>query len=220
MRAIILKTFMATYSNEMISKTNGNTFIYSGDLAILLLLSEEIKLSRFKISNPNEIMENSQVIVAGFPKKPENLLYCCPSLKFLQEEDIKNEIYKAFHNFDKMIYSEGFVINKNENIIEVNCAGTNGMSGDPIFWEKKVVGVYLGGPTLPFQRDLYIVIRLVLDGNLSEAFYRLKELKTQINEFYIETNYLDDFLDLIIKIGALDTFLNGLNEHDYIIMVS
>ena len=93
------------------------------------------------------------VITAGFPRPPEDPLYCCPTLYHSTEEKIKKEVNIAFNNFKSLVYSDGIIVAQTENLIAINCAGTNGMSGGPILRKfpdrNKLIGIYVGGPPLP-----------------------------------------------------------------------
>ena len=59
------------------------------------------------------------------------------------EAEIVDEMNKAFHNFSHLVYTTGRIINCSQELIDVDCAGVNGMSGSPIMWENKLVGLYV-----------------------------------------------------------------------------
>ena len=106
----------------MTSGSNGNNFVYSGDIALLLLICDK-KLKPFKleIASQFETKTGIPVITAGFPRPPEDPLYCCPTLYHSTEEKIKREVNIAFNNFKSLVYSDGIIAAQTENLIDINC---------------------------------------------------------------------------------------------------
>ena len=45
--------------------------------------------------------------VAGFPKDPEDYLYCYPQLSDEPPTEVKETVNKAFNNFESLVYSDG-----------------------------------------------------------------------------------------------------------------
>ena len=90
---------MKECSETLVSQTNGNSFVYPGDLALCLVVSDaRYKLNDIPIANHTEINERMPVYVAGFPKPPEDHLYCCPQLQNYPPDKIKAEVSNAFDN--------------------------------------------------------------------------------------------------------------------------
>ena len=180
---------MKTFSLPMTSGSNGNNFVYSGDIALLLLICDK-KLKPFKleIASQFEIKTGIPVITAGFPRPPEDPLYCCPTLYHSTEEKIKREVNIAFNNFKSLVYSDGIIVAQTENLIAINCAGTNGMSGGPILRKfpdrNKLIGIYVGGPPLPGQHQLFLINQRLRLEEYSEVFSSLINLENDISGYY------------------------------------
>ena len=187
--AIFIQSFMKTFSHPMTSGSNGNSFVYSGDLALLLLICDK-KLKSFKleIANQFEIKTGMPVIAVGFPKPPEDPLYCCPALCDSTAEEINREVNIAFNNFKSLVYSDGVIVALTENLIDIDCAGTNGMSGGPILRKlpdrNKLIGIYVGGPPLPGQYQLFLINQRLRLEEYSEVFSSLVNLENDISKYY------------------------------------
>ena len=127
--AVFLKSFMDDFMKLMISASNQNYFIHSGDLALLLLKSPKIiSLNSFPLASNEDVRIGSKVYLAGYPVRPENLLNCCPSLVNAIKEELSKAMDNTFHKFQNLIYSDGNIINKSDCLLDISCTGTNGMS--------------------------------------------------------------------------------------------
>lgn len=158
--ALFLKSFMKEFQPPMLSVTSSNFFVYPGDVALLFLVAKKkYKLTELEIARSTEINFDSKVLLAGYPVKPEDYRYCCPLLR--GDDDIirrDETIKEAFHYFKHLVYSDGNIIGRSDSLIDINCAGTDGMSGGPVFADKKIIGVYLGGP--PYLSNINYIISI------------------------------------------------------------
>ena len=65
--AIYLRNFKKEFTETLISQTNGNSFVYPGDLALCLVVSDRKKmLNDIPIADHTKITERMPVIVADF----------------------------------------------------------------------------------------------------------------------------------------------------------
>ena len=85
----------------------GFNYALSNDLAVLAVKSRFSECVEMEIAD--NFIPNSEVYVAGYPSNPN---YCSPCLKVLNEDEIEDEITKAFCNFDKRVISEGTIMNQ------------------------------------------------------------------------------------------------------------
>ena len=210
--AVFLRSFMQDYPEPMISESNGNAFVYPGDLALCLLVSaKKRKLQHIPIASHSEILRGMSVIIAGYPKPPEDPLYCCPQLRGSTSKELLKEINKAFHNFESLVYSDEKIIGMTNCLLDINCAATNGMSGGPIFSAEtnKIVGIYVGGPPLPGQHQLYIVSQLIQQGQYAEALHRLNIIMIENSEFYKTFDYYPELEEIVMMIMHLDRQINS-----------
>ena len=215
--AIFFKSFMKEHTEPMLSFTSKNFFIYSGDIALLFLFSKKkVKLTQLEISRPNEINIDSDIVIMGYPVKPEDISYCCPVLRADEGDERDKLINEAFHNFEHLVYSRGHIVGKSEAIIDINCASTNGMSGGPIVANNKIVGVYLGGPPLPGQYQLYCVNQLVRANRFAEAFSALRAIQGSIAKFYRKIEYVEELERILFICAITSVKIKGVAENNNI----
>jgi Trypsin-like peptidase domain len=188
----LIKHYAQTFSDECISPTSRIRYCLPGDIAVLLITSPQpVALGKYNIADSLQI--NDDCFISGYPRQPDDITYCLP--QYSQLPDLKNVVKKAFNNFNGLVYSSGKVLNMNENIIEIDCSTTNGMSGSPIIRNHELIGVYLGGPPVIGQRRLFELYRKVSVGMVSKAFKKLKLLKAYNEYFRFRhfTNLKQDF---------------------------
>ena len=213
-RAIFLKSFMRRYSSPMISATSGQAFIYPGDLALLAIKGKRLKISQLEIANPDEIQVGIPVIIAGYPSIPKNIYNCCPSLKYSKANDLRELLYSAFHDFIALVYSEGNIVGKSVELIDVDCAGINGMSGSPIYYKNKFFGVYVGGPPISGQYQLFVINQHAREKQYDMVVQELLKLKSEIIDLYEDVAFFDSLV-LFIKLAQFTRFsILKLNNDD------
>ena len=187
--AFFLKSYLVDYPEELVSRTTGCEYCLPGDVAVLVLTSEDdLSLNSYDLYIGDPPTEGN-CFVSGYPKRPPAINYCCPQLTF--DKESKKKIEKAFHGFKKIVYAEGEIEFCN-NLIEVSCSTTNGMSGSPVVFGSKAIGVYVGGPPLPGQRLLLILEKMIKEGKLQKAYNKRNNL------LKFETFYTPKFFSKLI----------------------
>ena len=169
-----IKHYAETFTDECISPTFGNRYCLPGDVAVLLVTSlNRIKLGHYNIAN--ECQVNDFCFISGYPKRPDDIFYCSPQHSSIP--NFRNVIKRAFNNFEGLVYSSGRVNNRNNEVIEIDCSTTNGMSGSPIVRNEEIIGIYVGGPPIIGQRELFQIYRKLNSELILDAFNQLKSLK-------------------------------------------
>ena len=165
----LIKHYGENLTEECWSPTSGNRYCLPGDVAVLLVTSASpVKLGYYNIAN--ECQVNDFCFISGYPKRTEDIFYCSP--QHSKSPSFKNLIKRAFNNFTGLVYSSGQVINKNNEVIEIDCSTTNGMSGSPIVHNEEIIGIYVGGPPIICQRELFQIKNLNSEL-ITEAFNQL-----------------------------------------------
>jgi Trypsin-like peptidase domain len=163
-KAYLIKSYVKTYTDEIEAITLPNKYCLPGDIALLLLVSKNYwQVGYYKIDT--NVILSSECFISGFPRKPHNLDYCFPQSN--DSSYTESKVMEAFKRFKSLVYSEGKISNMNTNLIEIQCSTTSGMSGSPVISNGKIVGVYVGGPPLPGQRELYLII-LKINSTIDE----------------------------------------------------
>ena len=215
--ALFFTSFMKEFNEPMYSFTSKHFFVYPGDAALLFLISKKkFKLNELKIAQPCEIKISDDIIIAGYPVKPENLSYCCPLLRKKKGAERDRIIREAFHNFEHLVYSSGNIVGKSDSLIDIYCASTNGMSGGPIIANNKIVGVYLGGPPLPGQYHLYYINQLVRARDFASAYTTLKATNAETLRFYKRNEFFSKLETILFSCAALSIKLSGFSQYNNI----
>ena len=189
MSCIFLKSYLADCPENLVSNRTGCEYCLPGDVAILVLTSKnDLSLNSYDLYIGDRPTEGN-CFVSGYPKRPPAIEYCCPQLTF--DEELENKVERAFHGFKKIVYAEGEIEFCN-NLIEVSCSTTNGMSGSPVVFGSKAIGVYVGGPPLPGQRLLLILEKMIKEGKLQKAYNKRNNL------LKFETFYTPNFFSQLI----------------------
>lgn len=92
-------------------------------------------------------------------------------------------VNKIFNNFSGIVFSHGSIVNQNDKLLEVDCSTISGMSGSPIICQGKYIGVYVGGQTLPGQKEIIDTIKCVGVENYAKAIQILNST-TFYDKFY------------------------------------
>ena len=164
--AYFLREFLSTSTIQHKCQSTNSEYCLPGDVAILLIILENCKPSGFfePIDLP-KIVSSMPCYVSGFPSYPIIPKYGIPYPN-LTNSQIQRKMNDIFHNFRGMIFSHGQVIHENDTLIEISCSTTSGMSGSPIVSQGKYLGIYVGGPAIPGQRELMLIISKVHEGKL------------------------------------------------------
>jgi hypothetical protein len=198
-------------------------------------------LIKLKMSDFPEFYELSTITthqsiccVSGYPKKPADFSYVIPQIDSSDQSELEKKANEIFCNFKGHVYSEGKVESDLNGIIEISCSTTNGMSGSPILIDKKVVGIYVGGPPNPGQRELVEILqrlsrkedlRMILEdidwlkkfdglynynvfANIcNTGYFKEAQIITMIKERRKLTNDEQTVSDYLLKLSDLDRHL-------------
>ena len=201
-------------SDIQYSRTSGIPYCLSNDIGLILIIesprtSEGLELEEIEICNQEELLDEKNVIVSGFPVFSE-YKYILPNVIDYDIHSIK--VYKGYHNFVCQIISEGTVEISDSGLADLKLSATSGMSGSPILVKIenhfKCIGIYCGGCPVEGQHLLMKVLDALHNGNYKEALSlfeqlpfdnkklfekisRFKELQIIFYQFMMETNVLE-----------------------------
>lgn len=178
--AYLVKEFASETTEDHLSATTNSKYCLPGDVAVLIVTLN--KARTYEPYQPLFPANGMNCYIAGFPSCPPNLNYCIPN-KNSSNDELIIKANNVFCNFPGMLYSHGEVINCNEKIVEITCSTTSGMSGSPILCQGRYIGVYVGGPALPGQKELMDTIKFIGSGKYSDAFDALSSTVSYDN-FY------------------------------------
>ena len=105
-----------------------------GDISLCLLLSPEknVPLKKIKIDLAYNPPDFSICEVSGFPIKPLDLKYSYPYSE-LPSEGLESKVNSTFNNFSTITLSKGKIKSVINNLVEIKCSTTNGMSGGQLY---------------------------------------------------------------------------------------
>ncbi|OMJ78069.1 hypothetical protein SteCoe_22225 [Stentor coeruleus] len=204
MKLIPLKCFCIN-SNEELYASNNNPYCLPGDIAICLLVSEIADLY-FEVIPLSICQKNSPCSIIGFPTiNVENPISIYPYFGDDKQNAI-NKIIAVFHKDKALVESKGKVL-RNKKLLEISCSAINGMSGSPVIVNDCAVGVFVGGPPLPGQRDLIKLASFIkLRKNKDEAWCLFHSLRN--NDVYYKRPIFENLNNLCrVKLYFLGWFL-------------
>lgn len=173
--AHLIKHFIEEYPYELKSTITDAFYCLPGDCGIMLIQVNG-EIDYYELSRHIEV--NSDCIISGYPVRPNEINCCLPQLKGLSRREIELKACRIFCNFDRKVYSEGEIKSENNGIIELACSTANGMSGSPIISQGCVVGIYVGGPPVPGQREVMKILQnLNKNESISDAIRDLEILR-------------------------------------------
>ena len=196
------------------SRTSGIPYCLSNDIGLILIIespSEGAELEEIEICNQEELMDEKNVIVSGFPIFSE-YKYILPNLSRVMISTVEKST-RASIDFDNQIISEGTVEISDSGLADLKLSATSGMSGSPILVKVennfKCIGIYCGGSPIEGQHLLMKVLDSLNNGNYKEALslfeqlpfdndeafpqslFRFEELKIMFYQFMMLTNVLE-----------------------------
>lgn len=187
MRLCPLKNWCNGFNQNLIA-SNGNPFCLPGDIALCLLVSLNtvVEISAIPLGKCFNGVECS---ILGFPSsKAQNPVAICPYLR--NEKSAKEKIKSIFHEDRALVESKGYVL-RNEELLEVSCSGTFGLSGSPVIADGHAVGVFVGGPPLPGQKVVLKISTIIESkSNIQEAWDLLISLQ-ELADYYINPIFQD-----------------------------
>lgn len=173
---------------SQIDSVSGFPYALPNDLAIIIL-NEIIKPHVKPMKIAQSFDESEEIHIVGFPKAPSHLVYCCPCLRDESHENAKIKIKTAFCNFKSKVKSSGRMIEPKaeENyLLSGDYSATSGMSGSPVFverdGEKFIVGINIGGRSLPYESELVSIIEIITQGDYPRALETFREVANKIKK--------------------------------------
>ena len=176
------------YLNEteiLSTATTGSNYMCSNDLALLLLTGpvDIAQLTAYDIAE--SVQENSRCVIAGYPGLISNS-HIFPGAEACDTSVVEEEIRRIFHNFCERVNSFGSVSNATENLTEIRCSTTTGMSGAPLLIKNannyEIAGIYVGGPPLPLQYEALRIAQNVYQTGVHDPnqLNTLREICTHV----------------------------------------
>lgn len=152
----------------------------------------------------SNIEPNDQFFIAGYPLEPESPLYCSPFLKNDPEHIKKNS--DAFCGFSKKVFSCGTSKNlrvEDQYLLAAEYSSTSGMSGGPAYVMRhgfpQLVGINIGGCSLPYQFEITGIIHELLSRDYTTARTMFNALKADFQASsvynYLEVSNDFDYID-------------------------
>jgi Trypsin-like peptidase domain len=198
-RVLFLKNFMRGFAEELVS-SNNFPYCLPGDIAVLVLLSQDPDFRPFAYEKKTELTSSQEqpCLVSGFPSYSNPDFECMYPYESNDLEATKTQVKTAFYNFDKLICSEG-TYKESGYLLEITCSTYSGMSGSPILSSNKLVGVFCGGPPMPGQREALQVCSLIHQKRGLEA-YRILESCIIYDSYYTDRIFHKIFEDIHTKL--------------------
>ena len=161
--SLFYKSYHKKYSDSAFGENGASYCVGEGDFALMILLTPNpsIQISQMNILSTFIELKNFDCLVAGYPSGFDyNPLYNYP---YTNDEQTAIDNLKEIFNDSKQIICTPGKIKWAESIIEVTSSSSFGMSGSPVISENLIVGVFVGGPALKGQRELYKAAKALYD---------------------------------------------------------
>ena len=190
------------YLNEteiLSTATTGSNYMCSNDLALLLLTGpvDIAQLTAYDIAE--SVQENSRCVIAGYPGLISNS-HIFPGAEACDTSVVEEEIRRIFHNFCERVNSFGSVSNATENLTEIRCSTTTGMSGAPLLIKNannyEIAGIYVGGPPLPLQYEALRIAQNVYQTGVHDP-NQLKTLREICTHVYKGDVDIFNFIEIL-----------------------
>ena len=185
---LVIEDYSDINAQSHIDSVSGFPYALPNDLAIILL-NESIKPHTKPMKIAQRFDESEEIHIVGFPKAPSHLVHCCPCLRDESHENAKIKIKTAFCNFKSKVKSSGRMIEPKaeENyLLSGDYSATSGMSGSPVFverdGEKFIVGINIGGRSLPYESELVSIIEIITQGDYPRALETFREVANKIKK--------------------------------------
>ena len=180
---LLYKTYLNKYTDSALGENGASFFAEEGDLALMILLTTNpcILINQMNILSTFIDLKNFDCLVAGYPSDfTFNPLYNYP---------YTNDVQTAIDNL-KQIFNEPFQlictpgkIKFAGSLIEVTSSSSSGMSGSPVISENMIIGVFVGGPALKGQRELYKAAKALYCDDIKSSWNAYEEYLT-FNDLY------------------------------------
>ena len=184
------------------SKTTKANYPISNDIAVCLLIGNPNIISEVNFINTGEeLKEKTEVLVSGHPKRHLKKSYIYPSAL---RKVVSKDLTKHFFQYSCQINSHGKVKNASDSLLEITCSATSGMSGSPILVQTtdadqglnnySIAGIYVGGPPIPGQFELYELCKSYYQGRSVEQIRsEFSDISSQYVDLFVEDPFSDPF---------------------------
>ena len=214
--AKILHDFSDWTKEPLIDTLTHNPYPLPNDIAILALENCD-RNDLIDIPIADEVSQDDEVSVVGYPQAPAKILYSAPILRDHNPEEYKEKIFNAFCGFGNRVISSGTVLRELElnYALLVNYTSTSGESGGPIYRIKnnycELVGVNIGGATLPCHWKLGQIISKIIKNDWDSASDLFQEVQDYFTDF-------DDYFNekLQRKLGHVADFIEDKDKDESI----
>lgn len=165
----LIKTYHNKYPNDALSSNGASYCVGEGDIALMVLLSNSDQLTYNELNlNFSCNCIGHDCCVAGYPIGAySNWMYNHPFSN--NHDEAFRKISEIFIDTSKVIVVPGN-IEWLGNIIEVSCSTCSSMSGSPLISNNSIIGVFVGGPALKGQRELFKAAKELASDNLVESW--------------------------------------------------
>ncbi|OMJ65904.1 hypothetical protein SteCoe_37443 [Stentor coeruleus] len=184
--AIILNDFSDIKHMPLLDPVTNTRYALPNNIG-LLALHDDIAAMIQPMPICNDLRYNDQFFIAGYPLKPSTILYCSPCLKDRPKSEYIKKINNAFCGFGRKIFSTGTskkFKTENEYLLACDYSATSGMSGAPVYvqrhGEPHLVGINIGGCSLPYQYEIVKIIHKILIAKFDRAKAMISDLFTHI----------------------------------------
>ena len=185
-----------------IASTNIN-YMCSNDIALLGLAGAVNFSELIACDIAQDTQEGSRCVVSGYPDfKSTGCVF--PGGRGLNKAAVEHQIKSVFHNFAGRVNSFGDISHANQNIIEIRCSATAGMSGSPLLLQNnnklEIAGVYVGGPPLPLQYEALCLAQKVYQTKRydpDELIPLIEKVRTEYNDHPNIKTFLECFSALL-----------------------
>ena len=182
------------------SETTKANYPISNDIAVCLLIGNPNIISEVNFINTGEeLKEKTEVLVSGHPKRHLKKSYIYPSAL---RKVVSKDLTKHFFQYSCQINSHGKVKNASDSLLEITCSATSGMSGSPILVQTtdadqglnnySIAGIYVGGPPIPGQFELYELCKSYYQGRSAEQIIsEFRDISSQHKDLFVKDPFRD-----------------------------
>ena len=168
-KCFLIKSYHNKHSSDALGSNGVSYCVGEGDLALMILLAKSNQLSynELNLGFGGSLIGND-CCIAGYPLGAySNLMYNYPFSN--NKDEALQTLSEIFNDTSKVIVTPGN-IKWSGSIIEVSCSTCSGMSGSPLISNNSIIGVFVGGPTLKGQRELFKAAKELAHDNLIESW--------------------------------------------------
>ena len=172
---LLYKSYHSKYQDDAIGEIGASYCAGEGDFALMILLTPNpiVPINQMSILTAFIEMNGNDCLIAGYPSGYDsNPLYNYPYTN--DEQTAINNLTEIFRNPKLLICSPG-KIKYSRSIVEVTASSSSGMSGSPVISGDIIIGVFVGGPSLKGQRELYKAAKELYSNNVKSSWNYFEE---------------------------------------------